>query len=376
MGCIRFILALMVLIGHAHNSFFGWVGVKGALAVQVFYIISGFYITLILNGKYNNYRLFLTNRFLKIVPFYWLILILTILTCFIGLFMNYNSVLTNYLNNPHNLKPISLIYIAITQITIFGQNSLLFMGSTVEGYFKFSTNFRLEETQLYEYCFIPQAWTLCVEFLFYIIAPLIVKKSWKFISSVLIFSLIIRFILYKNGLNHDPFTYRFFPCELALFLAGSLSFKIYNTIKSKNIPKGLIIASQIYPIVFLIYQYIPIEESYKKALLLITFPLIVPLIFLVYKNNQKDRFIGELSYPIYISHFLIINIIDLIGYGKFIAKYYTVITSILTILFCIICYYYILLPLDKFRQKRVNENISAVKTHTGKALSSGGGGNV
>ena len=52
-------------------------------AVQVFFIISGFYISLILNEKYidgnGGYFLYLSNRFLRIFPLYWLLMLLYIL---------------------------------------------------------------------------------------------------------------------------------------------------------------------------------------------------------------------------------------------------------------------------------------------------------
>lgn len=46
----------------------------GKIAVELFYIISGFYIALILDNKYkDSIRLFYTNRLLKIFPTYWFI---------------------------------------------------------------------------------------------------------------------------------------------------------------------------------------------------------------------------------------------------------------------------------------------------------------
>ena len=61
----------------------------GVVAVQAFYIISGFYMALILNTKYvgaGAYRVFIGNRFLRIYPVYWVVLILTVvLSCFSSL---------------------------------------------------------------------------------------------------------------------------------------------------------------------------------------------------------------------------------------------------------------------------------------------------
>ena len=83
MGMIRFLLALSVVAAHGAVIWkFNLVG--GQIAVQAFYIISGFYMSLIINEKYigknNSYKLFITNRFLRLYPIYWTVFLGTILT--------------------------------------------------------------------------------------------------------------------------------------------------------------------------------------------------------------------------------------------------------------------------------------------------------
>jgi len=104
MGILRFILALSVVITHS-TSIFGLRGVGGQIAVQAFYIISGFYMTLILNEKYigvnNSYKLFITNRFLRLYPTYWVVLLLTIIySVFVSVYSNGNdfALFGNYVN--------------------------------------------------------------------------------------------------------------------------------------------------------------------------------------------------------------------------------------------------------------------------------------
>ena len=80
MGLIRFLLASMVVLFHT-SSIFGYHPMTGNVAVQCFYIISGFYMTLILNEKYTGRKsntLFYTNRALKIYPIYFTVLIMLI----------------------------------------------------------------------------------------------------------------------------------------------------------------------------------------------------------------------------------------------------------------------------------------------------------
>ncbi|MCX6311853.1 MAG: acyltransferase, partial [Bacteroidetes bacterium] len=74
MGSIRTLLALSVVVFHSY-FIFGERLIGGLVAVQAFYLISGFYMAMILNEKYKagkgSYKLFITNRFLRIYPAYW-----------------------------------------------------------------------------------------------------------------------------------------------------------------------------------------------------------------------------------------------------------------------------------------------------------------
>ena len=51
MGLIRTLLAISVVLAHS-SPIFGIKLVGGQVAVQAFYMISGFYMTLVLNEKY------------------------------------------------------------------------------------------------------------------------------------------------------------------------------------------------------------------------------------------------------------------------------------------------------------------------------------
>ena len=81
MGTYRLILALCVVVGHA--SPLGIPTLDSGLAVKTFFMISGFYMALILSEKYprtpEGRRLFYTNRLLRIYPMYFVTLAFAIL---------------------------------------------------------------------------------------------------------------------------------------------------------------------------------------------------------------------------------------------------------------------------------------------------------
>src|SRR4029079_11666669 len=71
LGLIRVLLAMAVLFGHL--PILENVHIMGAaLAVQAFFIVSGFYMALVLSGKYSGQtRLFYSNRLLRLMPTYF-----------------------------------------------------------------------------------------------------------------------------------------------------------------------------------------------------------------------------------------------------------------------------------------------------------------
>src|ERR1700681_3104577 len=76
MGWMRFLLAMAVVVEHI-NAVFGTMPglLPGTLAVQVFFAISGFYMSLILTGKYRDSKTFYFNRFLRLYPAYFVVCI-------------------------------------------------------------------------------------------------------------------------------------------------------------------------------------------------------------------------------------------------------------------------------------------------------------
>src|SRR5262245_49810111 len=74
MGILRLILALSVVAVHAGPVFglryFG----NGVMSVETFFMLSGFYMALVLATRYREHtRDFYFNRFLRLFPVYWII---------------------------------------------------------------------------------------------------------------------------------------------------------------------------------------------------------------------------------------------------------------------------------------------------------------
>lgn len=357
MGIIRFILAITVVIAHS-NALFGFTFVGGQLAVQAFFIVSGFYMTLILNEKYiginSSYKLFITNRFLRLYPIYWTVLLCSFFYSFIDP-LNSNgdeyAALSYYIKYFKNLNASSLFFLLFTNVSLFLQDFVMFLGvNTSDGSLFFTPNFRNTNPELYHFLFVPQAWTIGIEIAFYLIAPFIVRRNVKVICVLIFISLLLRFFLSRNGLSNDPWSYRFFPTELAFFLLGSVSYHIYIRVRNMNLPNVYLIVSWVLLLSFTIsYSFLQIPG--KRFIYLFVFFICLPFIFSLTKSWKKDRYIGDLSYPIYISHLFVLSCITELNFVK--SNRSGMILSILTIVFSVGLNELLIKGIEKKRQRRI-----------------------
>jgi peptidoglycan/LPS O-acetylase OafA/YrhL len=362
MGKIRFLLALSVVAVHCGPI--GKFYMLGGEAVQAFFIISGFYMSLVLNQKYigvnNSYRLFITNRYLRLAPTYWVVLLLTVLlslTVFIAYKNSVFSFFGMYASVHFNI--LSLGYLIFTNLFILGQDLVVLLGiDPANGHLYFTSDFLRSTPPLFLFLFVPQAWTLGLELTFYLLAPFILKKGFATVLLFMVLSLSIRLIFYYYlHLRNDPWTYRFFPEELLFFLLGYFSYRIYIAIKNITIPKFLSQAFVAFVVLITIcYSFLPTTSvsvmgfSFRIMAYYGLLIIGIPFIFNYLKNDKLDNAIGELSYPIYISHMLIKFFCSIKAFEALNSAW---IITILTILFSYILVKFIINPLEKYRQMRL-----------------------
>jgi peptidoglycan/LPS O-acetylase OafA/YrhL len=364
MGLLRILLAVSVLLSHS-APIFGFRLVGARIAVQSFYIISGFYMSLILNEKYigqnSSYKLFITNRLYRLYPIYWLVLFLTI-SFLTGRYLFSDelasSSLSLYFEYFNQVDIGNMFFLFFTNILIFFQDFVIFLGlDTANGDFFFTTNFNITAPVLASFIFVPQAWTIGIEIAFYLIAPFIVRRTLKTIIPLILASLALRFLLYSNGLDHDPWTYRFFPTEMVFFLFGNVSYVIYKRIRVLKIPQlplNLIYAFILGYTIFL--SWIPFPLSYRMFFYYVCFVIFLPFVFYRTRKWKFDRYIGELSYPIYISHVFIMLVINSLGITM--VGGIGISLTIVTIVFSIIVNETIAKRIERIRQNRVVNNNS------------------
>jgi peptidoglycan/LPS O-acetylase OafA/YrhL len=203
--------------------------------------------------------------------------------------------------------------LGLINVSIFGQDDVMFL-ALHSGQVHFAVNFRISELPLYQGLLVPQAWTLGLELCFYTLAPLIVIKAWR-VWIALAISVSVRMTLIFMGLAfQDPWSYRFFPSELMWFMLGALSMRLLlprweTFLDQKPRLTSLLVFSVL--VLLALYQVLPGQGDpgdLKSMMFIGLIVLFMPAMFVFQKQSPFDKQIGELSYPIYICHMLVISL--------------------------------------------------------------------
>jgi peptidoglycan/LPS O-acetylase OafA/YrhL len=316
MGLLRVLLALSVLLDHAHGLG-GYAMIGGPLAVQCFFIVSGFYMGLVLNERYDRpalNRTFWINRALRIFGVYYLFLALY-LVIFAAMWAGTgSSPLDPYLNS--TLPFWNKAGLALLNLTVIGLDLPIWLAEH-GGHLVLASQFAgTGGGEVFHFTVIPAAWSISLELCFYLIAPFIVRRPARQVAVLAALSLLLRAGAAQYGLFSDPFSARFFPFELALFLAGVLAYRAWATYRqmwAKPLARVMALAV---PAALLAWPWWhgdwPIDLFFTppRVALLSLFALALPAIHEWSQKSTTDRAMGELSYPFYLGHLLVLGLIS------------------------------------------------------------------
>ncbi len=107
----------------------------------------------------------------------------------------------------------------------------------------------------------------------------------------------------------DPVWQRFLPTQLYLFLAGYFAHSIYarlrDTRRERLLGRSLLLLLALFAVLYEILAG-PMRFAVFQCLLC----LALPWCFLAFRNSPLDRFLGRLSYPFYLVHYLVIGLFE------------------------------------------------------------------
>jgi peptidoglycan/LPS O-acetylase OafA/YrhL len=358
MGVLRLLLALSVAYGHAGlTSATGFPLIPSDTAVQAFYGISGFYMALVLNEVYrpdnSTYQLFIGNRFARLFPAYAITLVATLVLAGAVAIRHQQQLPFIAYWQTISQPPVSLVVaLLISQIFFVGMDATVFLGFS-DGSWSLATNF-YNPHALAGGLIIPPAWTLGVEFSFYLVAPFLVRRSANTIAIVLFASIALRLLLqFAFGRYNDPWSYRFFPSELAVFLAGALGYKVYRSFEGVRDARLLALfsfACFCVAAAVLVNRWHGLSRVASTGLLLV-FLFAIPFLFQKFRANRLDRTVGELSYPIYVCHFWVVWTLTYLWQMSE-GLFKGMLVLVITILFSVMLYCFVERPMDVWRHKK------------------------
>ena len=281
--------------------------IGGALAVQAFFVISGFYMALVLHTKYppgaKSYWIFISNRLIRLWPVYLLVLVLAAVTYWWAWSARGEgpALFGSWLEHWDHLAFSTKVILAGANLLLMGQDWLMFAAVNPEtGLLYLTADFTKEPLPAFVFLVLPPSWSLGVELTFYLIAPFVVRRGVSFLVGLIAVSFLLRFATYAVFHHHDPWSYRFFPAELAFFLFGVLAHRLsmampllLDETRRKRIGLGALIG---------VLALLGTLRVSKDFAVLAAFALCLPFIFEATKANRLDRTVGELSYSVYLGH--------------------------------------------------------------------------
>ncbi|WP_192797455.1 acyltransferase family protein [Psychrobacillus glaciei] len=265
-GAWRFFLAFLVVISHLWADM---IHGPAAYAVWGFYVLSGYLMTYVLRNKYgfNKEGLisYAFNRFLRIMPLYYVALILGIVTLY---FISKGDILQS-LNGQFAFPQGTGWLFALTLLPIFP------VGNTL----------------------VPVSNALGIEVGAYFLLPLIAMNR----STAWITVIIGVFINSNHGFDLLTFETRyatFLPCILS-FAIGSLVCHYKDELKKFAFPTLSIVIWLIHALLWLKFPYWPWTYGLYISMILSAW---VVISIDSRETSKFDKTLGDFSYPIYLIH--------------------------------------------------------------------------
>jgi peptidoglycan/LPS O-acetylase OafA/YrhL len=302
MGAIRLFLALAVFESHLQQRILVpaglgidnrlVLGMNGGFAVMFFFVVSGFLISFVLEQKYNRpggTAAFYRARALRIYPLWWCLYLLVPLTVGGGLW--------SFVTQRH-------VYDLIAGFFLYGSDLML----------SFWTYPKLYNAPLPHDLAI--GWSLATELTFYALAPFILRsKIWPVvILSASVLSRIVLNAAFPIGNDATVWTawcYVFFPATVMFFMLGHLTRQLHKKLKLPSWSAWLAIALGVAAL--LRQDGNPVFDNKYFYLAIGLFAVALPAIFDATKDNRICNFLGDLTYPLYLSGNVFLTLLHMPG---------------------------------------------------------------
>lgn len=295
----------------------------GWLGVYLFFIISGYLITK--NIEKYNVSIYYAKRIFRIFPAYifWFLLSL-------------------FINDKNAIAKIS------NEIFSFFVNLMCLQHLFPKSFLEFNN--------------LNVTWTLTIEVLWYIMAPVCIIYLRKYLLYTFIISLVLSIFWLKLssmgiskqflGLDYCPKNYEFlfinnhFLALFPYFLTGSL---IYKFNLEKVIRKNHIFSTISLVIIIIIPDKIFTFMNPSPVMPLLMGSIVI-LFLKIHKSSLIISFLSKISYSFYLTHFFVLILVNKITHEDFYTK--ALLAFLITIIVSYLSYMFIEKPCVRFIKKR------------------------
>ncbi|QYZ67607.1 MAG: hypothetical protein OI74_11785 [Gammaproteobacteria bacterium (ex Lamellibrachia satsuma)] len=353
---LRAFLALWVLISHVLGAA-GYTSeiveglpqllILGNYAVDIFIIISGFVIFLLIDQVRGNYSAYITQRFFRLYPLLFVLFLSAVVLAPLAM---QNVTQSGAYHTEKYIE--NLTYKLATHNDWLGFNILTHLtmlhGMVPEKWVPFVPG-----------AFLDPAWSISLEWQFYLVAPLLFSLAatrGRFARLGVIVACLATYIMARKILPRVEYG-AFLPFHIEFFFFGACSYFIYRHLHNSVIKPDFLFPTAV-AAVFMIYFTAGHDfRLFPIALWLVFFALmlepkeslshrlIAPLFL-----NRISLWMGKVSYSIYLLHTLVITLISSVLLSYFdLARgdYFSILfvsTLILTMIFSWLTYRYIEKP--------------------------------
>jgi peptidoglycan/LPS O-acetylase OafA/YrhL len=338
MGCLRLFLAFAVVAAHTLRTSDTAVILPGNLAVKLFFVVSGFYMAMILAEKYNQpgwagLRLFYSNRALRIYPLLWVIFTLELAASWffpvaLGTPWSKWPDLISWLYEHERLA--SIASLAAAQISGFGVDAVhLFSFDSIGAAFWYDGPIANGSVRGWSPMPMSHAWSISCELIFYLAAPFLIRHKTPVLMAAAAASMLIAPFIGRiaNLPEFAEVASSFWaPLQFGYFILGILAYRLYRNpswIKATKSPQIQTVITIGFACLMLFYGFWN-RFSYTATLLLLFgfAALAIPVLFARSSPFHWDRALGNLSYPVYLIHITVIRSLELPQVKNFLGETY------------------------------------------------------
>jgi peptidoglycan/LPS O-acetylase OafA/YrhL len=326
-GTTRLLFALAVVAGHSG----GWLLLGSREVVLLFYMISGFYMAMVLNTKYvgtNSIKKFYISRFLKIfIPH------LVVMTLFV-----FTAKLVGFPTVFDQLSKYATWFSAATvlsNLTIFGQD--LFYLFSIDSSSQISyIPIEREGWNGANFSINSVLFSVSFELYFYLLAPFILRAYSRTVAFTVLGFLWHAVLAHLNYKGLD-LKYHSFPSTFLFFGLGASTYWMHSTHEKKY-------AYFFNVLLFLVLFSLSFVNLLTHPVVIAFFFFAIPSLFAFSKDSKIDRLLGELSYPVYLVHLPLVLL-----FRQYFGDQVFLIVALLSLLFAFVFHWIIERPLSTYR---------------------------